>query len=214
MAASVIVGECAAVRLGQTGEGQDRVVIVEKGSVTISAVADGAGGTGGGVEAADAVIAAVRTAAERGADLMSAAAWSRVLLDLDDVLTSRAAGQAAAVVTATDGRMLVGSSVGDCGAWLVGAHHAEELTGTQVRKPLLGGGGATPVPFKARVETLDTLLLGSDGLFRYAKVDAMLGKIRGAALTSGDVCSALVKLVQLPSGALQDDVGICVVRCR
>jgi serine/threonine protein phosphatase PrpC len=214
MGASVIVGECAAVRLGQRGEGQDRVAIVEKYGIKIAAVADGAGGISGGAEAADAVIAGVTSMVERGAELLSAAAWTRLLLDLDAHLSGRGAGQAAAVVIATDGRTLVGSSVGDCGAWLVGMHTAEELTGTQVRRPLLGGGGATPVPFKTRVETLDTVLLGSDGLFRSVDIEPVLARVRLPAQTSGDVCSALVRLVQLDDGTLQDDLGICVVRCR
>ena len=55
-----------------------------------------------------------------------------------------------------------------------------------------------------------TLLVGSDGLFKYADADAICGAVRDAPL--GAAPERLVGLVRLRSGALWDDVSILLCR--
>jgi serine/threonine protein phosphatase PrpC len=86
----------------------------------------------------------------------------------------------ALVIAAIEGTKILGASVGDCGAWLIG-EEVEELTGGQVRMPLVGGRKATPVAFEA-VLGAATLLLASDGLFNYARRDRILEVARGRDL--------------------------------
>lgn len=78
-----------------------------------------------------------------------------------------------------------------------------ELTEAQPRKPLLGGGPVAPKTFRASVGAGDTLLLASDGLFKYARLESIAGAVHS--------CDALVELARLPSGGFQDDVGIALI---
>jgi hypothetical protein len=96
-----------------------------------------------------------------------------------------------AVIAEVRGGRVRGASVGDSGAW-----------------PLLGSGEAHPVEFEA--ELRGTLLLASDGLFKYA------GRADIARIGTGPdlkvAAAELIASVRLRSGGLQDDVA--VVLCR
>ncbi|HEV7558771.1 MAG TPA: hypothetical protein VGO00_25040, partial [Kofleriaceae bacterium] len=115
------------------------------------ALADGAGGTGNGAAAAQAIVDAVET---------GAGDWCALLEDLDGRLDG---AQATAVIVSVRER-ITGVSVGDSGAWLVRDGDIIDLTEHQRRKPLVGG-GCEPVAFEAPFD--GTLVVGSDGLFRY-----------------------------------------------
>jgi serine/threonine protein phosphatase PrpC len=83
-----------------------------------------------------------------------------------------------------------------------------DLTAHQRRRPLLGSGDALPLIFEAELGGC-RLVLGSDGLFKYATAEricslAMQGSVAEAA-------DALASCVRLPSGAFQDDVAVVVV---
>jgi hypothetical protein len=96
--------------------------------------------------------------------------------------------------------------VGDSEAWLI--EDGVVLTEGQQRKPLLGTGAAKPVAFEAKLA--GTLLVASDGLFKYARKADILAHARLERLD--DAIHALTDAVRLPSGQLQDDVAI--VACR
>jgi len=83
-----------------------------------------------------------------------------------------------------------------------------DLTARQRRKPLLGSGEALPVQFEAE-RIGSRVLLGSDGLFKYAPVD----RIRALATrgTVAEAANALANCVRLPSGAFHDDVAVAIV---
>ena len=120
-------------------------------------------------------------------------------------------GQCALVAAIADGAGVVdGASVGDCEAWLLGAQgDVLELTRTQQRKPLLGGGGGA-VPFSANLEAGSTLLLGSDGLFKYVPRRAIVAACEAADVDA--IAAELVGLPRLSSGQLPDDLGVVVAR--
>jgi serine/threonine protein phosphatase PrpC len=193
--------------VGANGPGEDRAGIIPFGDGLVIVVADGAGGTGSGAEAADMVVQATRERILRArpGDLELVA----VLRDIDDLLAKQGnGGQAAAVVAAVTSSRVTGASVGDCGAWLIDGNDYRDLTRAQERKPLLGDGGAFPVPFGAQVS--GTLLLATDGLLKYAPSPRICLAARDPDLASaGD---RLVSLVRLRSGDLQDDVGLVLVR--
>jgi PPM family protein phosphatase len=173
------------------GTGQDRAVFVPRAGGAMIVLADGAGGTARGAEAAQRVI-------------------ERLSLDVDELDLELAAlgGQSTMVAIEIDGPMLHGISVGDSEAWVVDGDTIEDLTAHQHRKPLLGD-GAIGVPFAATF-VKGTLIVGSDGLFRYVKRDAIVAACRLESL--GEVVDALVTAAQLPGGGLQDDLSL--VLCR
>jgi serine/threonine protein phosphatase PrpC len=186
--------------------GQDRALAVPTQGGYLVAVADGAGGTGDGAAAAERVITGL-------AKLAGAAAstdWFGALLELDDELLAHRPGcQTTGVVAYVTADRIVGASVGDSSARLISpAGEMTYLTAYQRRRPLLGSGEAVPVIFEAQLGGC-RLVLGSDGLFKYATAEricslAMQGSVAEAA-------DALANCVRLPSGGLQDDVAVVVV---
>ena len=179
------------------GRGEDRIAVVESSNGRLIVVADGAGGVAGGANAAEAICRALT------ADANDWAAW---LEQRDAALAASSTGLAAAVVLSiSDDGMIRGASVGDCEAWVFGRGEALNLTGGQVRKPLLGDGGAVPVTFTSRVPS-GTLIVASDGLWKYMKHARIAELSTMRPLESA--LAALVDGVRLRSGTLQDDVGI------
>jgi hypothetical protein len=191
---------------GRTGA--DHVAVLPLGDGVVLVVADGAGNSRRGAEAAAAVVRAVQDATARRTDLSRPEAWSDVLEQCDAQLASGGGESTAVIARVTEDR-IIGASVGDSELWWVRGGQHTVLTRHQRRKPLLGSGEAMPVFFE-QPWSEGVLLAASDGLFKYA--DA--GRIQ--ALCSGtDLATAARSLAALPrlaSGGLQDDVGL--VLCR
>jgi serine/threonine protein phosphatase PrpC len=169
-------------------------------------LADGAGGTGRGRAAAERVIAEMEATAAT-----APAAWDPAtqLVRIDAEL-ERAGGWTTAVVVEVAPGRLRGASAGDSIAWLIGADGAvDELTAGQQQKPLLGA-GARPVTFTRAWPDRATLLLASDGLWRYAPTAAIVETAGACDLEQA--ADRLAALPRLPSGALQDDVALILAR--
>jgi len=82
-----------------------------------------------------------------------------------------------------------------------------DLTEHQRRKPLVGD-GCVPVGFHAApLGEGDTLVVVSDGLFRYA-ARADIARVVRATRDLQAMADALIELVRLRGGVLQDDVTI------
>ncbi len=198
------------------GTGHDRAEFWDRGAFAVACLADGAGGMSGAGVAADRWMAAARAFLDAHGGPPDAAAWCACLAAADVSLYGDGhSGETTAVVATITADAIAGASVGDSGAWLIdGTASAEgaaviDLTGQQKIRPLLGSGGARPMPFVARGGR-GTLLLASDGLLRYARPDTIAEALRGADL--GSAARAAIDRVRLGSGGLQDDVGI--VLCR
>src|ERR1044072_7940268 len=132
---------------GYEREVQDRVEIIAQSSSLVLVLADGAGGTGGGAEAAEMVVKRVRQWAQT-TSLPDEADWCRCLSEIDSALaTHPTAGETTAVVVSLTPTRIMGASVGDSGAWIITPARYQSLTRHQYRKPLLGRGDAFPVPF-------------------------------------------------------------------
>lgn len=159
------------------------------------AVVDGAGGTARGALAAERVCAALAQCARLPED------WCDWLRDRDMEL-ARLGGQAAAVVVDVRGGWLRGASVGDCEAHVFYDGLDEDLTRGQTRKPLLGDGRAQPVAFGFRARGI--VVVASDGLWKYARRDEVVRVVSAA----DRVAERLVDCARLPSGPLQDDIGV------
>lgn len=183
---------------------QDRAAVIPRGEWLVAVVADGAGNSARGATAADAVLEAVRAAEAP----YSAEGFVELLIGLDDRLEE--GGETTAVVVAIGPSLIVGASVGDSIAWLLGSD-VDDLSGEQLVKPLIGSGGAKPIGFTRARPAAATLLLASDGLAKYANGEVIVATLREST-TLDDAPSALVDLVRLTSGTLQDDVGLVIAR--
>jgi serine/threonine protein phosphatase PrpC len=190
------------------GSGDDLVRVWPTDTGLIVLVADGAGGTGRGREAAEHVASVVETALQR-ARLDTPGTCATALREADRSLHRRGrAAETTAVLVVVDGDDLWGAAVGDSGAWLVREDGWTDLTEDQQRKPLLGSGDAVVVPFSARL--VGTLLVATDGLLSYAAPSLLVRLARSPDPQAAATC--LVNAVRLPTGALQDDVGLALIR--
>lgn len=182
------------------------------GSAVVLVVADGAGNSRRGAEAAAAVVRAVQDATVQRSDLLRPEAWSHVLEQCDQLLVSAGhGGESTAVVACVTEDRVIGASVGDSELWWVHGGGHTVLTQHQRRKPLLGSGEAVPVFFELPW-TGGTLLASSDGLFKYADARRIRELASGEDLPAA--ARALAALPRLASGGLPDDVGLVLCRRR
>lgn len=200
----------AHARHSRHGQGEDRLAIhvLPCGGLVV-VVADGAGGLVGGAAAAELVLSLVAQALARpDFESSRAEAWCQLLREADlFLLRDPLAGESTAVVVAWSPAGLVGASAGDSEAWMI-RRDLDDLTLAQPRRRL-GSGQVTPVGF-SRATPVGSLLVASDGLFKYASVSDLC-----ALVSEGEPHEAverLVSRVRLPSGALQDDVAVVLVR--
>ena len=190
--------------------GHDRVEIFALEETCVIAVADGMGGRSGAAEAAEGWIEAVRSCLENSDQWSAPDFWAGIMGRADRAIAEdRQAGETTAVVAAVTKAGIVGASVGDSGAILMRADGDVELTRGQVRKPGLGSGMAIVVPFEHELVE-GTLVAGTDGLMKYATRAAIRRAALGDAVA--EAARELVEAVRLPSGGLQDDVGVGVCR--
>lgn len=184
------------------GRGEDNIAVERAERRLLLVVSDGAGGAAGGKAAAQAVCDAAVAAFREG----SAVRWSDQLRLVDSaVVRAGHGGSATAIVVEISDGTIMGASVGDSSAWVVTPSGITDLTEHQVVKPLLGTGAAEPVAF-GPVAFSGRLLLGTDGLFKYAP------RARIATLAMNGTLEiavqALVDGIRLKSGRLQDDIAV------
>jgi PPM family protein phosphatase len=203
--------ETASKIFGADGEADDRVGIFTRDRVVLLAVADGAGGQSGGAAAAQCIVDRAAERFRQPGEVNDPVLWVAWMRDLDrDIEADRGLGESTAVVCLVeDGQFLCGCSVGDSEGLLITPDAVVDLTRGQKRKPLIGSGRAQPQGFFVR-RTVGTLLLGTDGLFKYATRDRITDVVRRESFA--ELLDRLVAAVRLPSGALQDDVGLVAFR--
>ena len=190
----------------QTDSGQDRLAVVELPDAAVLIVADGAGGTSGGSEAAQQAVDTLSRHARDPHGPTDPASWSQALAALDAELRDNPfAGETTGVVACCRDGEVFGASVGDSGAWLVSPDGIVDLTEHQCRKPLLGSGEAFPVQF-GHVALTGRLLVASDGPFKYAARNVIARVVLEGSVN--EAVKGLVECVKLPSGKLQDDVAV------
>ena len=194
------------LNLPSSQHSQDRVHFRETLDGFLALLADGAGGVAGGAAAAEKFIEHFDSL-----QTLEKTTLCREFAALDsslhhDPITGDTTG---IVAVAREGRIF-GASVGDSQAWFLPTQgEPTELTARQARKPLLGSGEAWAVPFSYPLEP-GTLLLCSDGLHKYADHQRILARIREQR--PEDLTTDLANLARMPSGGLQDDLSVIVVR--
>jgi len=124
-------------------------------------------------------------------------------------LLASSAGLTTALVAAVGNGTVEGASVGDSEAWLISDGDYHVLTEHQNRKPLIGSRSCRPVAF-GPVSMNGTLVLGSDGLFKYCKLERLLSIARSVSIDA--MPQQFLESVRLPSGRIQDDFSVLVCR--
>jgi len=185
---------------------EDRAQVIDLENRIVIIVADGCGGVPHGKEASDAVIGLVR---DRAHDLMDAESCIELLREADRVVLATG-GETTAVLIVIDEGGIRGASCGDSEAWVIREDGSiDDLTLRQHLKRRLGSGRAVPVGFE-RIGVEGVLVVGSDGLFRYATAERIASAVTMATTVDG-AAEGLVELVRTTSNDLLDDVGLAVV---
>lgn len=166
----------------------------------VLALADGAGGVGGGANAALIVMeAAERLAQGLHLSAQESLAWA-------DGKIALAGGLSTGVIINLNGEEMSGASCGDSEAWMLDGKTVVDLTAGQARKPLLGDGGK-PRAFGA-MKLTGRLFIASDGITKYARTsDIVKCALDG---NPADAVLSVAELARLPSGGYQDDVSIII----
>jgi len=198
-------------RVESGDRGEDRIAIDHHGNDWIIVVADGAGGTGSGAQAAQAACDGVIMEFRTHLDDLDNILWGACLNALDKKMQRTCdGGQTTVVVVAINNGRVSGASVGDSVAWLVSDFDIIDLTQYQRRQPLLGSGEASPIGFRPMFMNgripYSRLLVGTDGLFKYAPPDRIEALVKSDDLEMA--ISSLIDAVRLKSGALSDDVAV------
>jgi serine/threonine protein phosphatase PrpC len=191
---------------------EDRAAVVPlpaHGGVVI-VVADGVGGRPRGGRAAHIAVKRISEAATAVSKPLDPETWRDLLFDVDQALNADAeAGETTAVIVAVTAEGIAGASVGDSEAWLVSAAGHSVLTSRQQRKPYLGYGAAIPVGFRP-VPLEGTLLVATDGLFKYMDAERIAAAVRGDDLEAA--AEAVAEIPRNREGSFYDDLA--VVLCR
>jgi PPM family protein phosphatase len=187
---------------------QDRAEFIWRDSNLVLVVADGAGGMGGGAEAAEFVVNGIKMQIV-STDLNSEA-LNDILVSLDREMAALASfGETTCVIAVLSDNGVIGTSVGDSGSFIFSKAGVDHLTANQIRKPFLGSGRAIPIGF-SRDHFDGTLLVASDGLLKYTSQEKIAATI---GVTDLDAAARkLVDLVRYQSGALPDDVSVLLAR--
>lgn len=215
--------QTASAVAGYQGECRKRVEVLRVGESIVLVVADGVDGTGGSTRAANLAIEYIVAGALAMPihDWDDHNHWDGLLRGIDEWLAQDdQAGETTAVVAAvsppTIPDLIVGACAGDSSAWLIMADGYDDLTENQrldcsqaAYPGFLGSGLAMPFWFSEGLGN-STLLLATDGLFKYADPDAICQICREVDLESG--AQRLIDLVRLPSGQLLDDVAVALCR--
>jgi len=188
---------------------QDRAILLDLEDRIVVLVADGAGGIVGGGAAADVAVDLVRV---RAAELTDVGACIEVLREADR-LVERTGGETTAVIVVVHEGGLFGASAGDSEAWVIREDGTgDDLTEHQHLERRLGSGRAVPLGFERGGLLEGTLLIGTDGLFRYATSEAIVEVLLEAG-TPDEAGDRLVELVRPGgSGELLDDLAVVIVR--
>jgi serine/threonine protein phosphatase PrpC len=195
--------------------GHDRVDILVGDRACALVLADGMGGRSGAAAAAQRWVDAVRNGSQDALRWADPDYWLDLMAETDRAIRDDPkAGETTAVVAAITSNGLVGASVGDSGAWLITDESYIDLTQSQIRKPGLGTGMATAIPFYRKSAAVGTVLVASDGLLKYSSPQKICQTVRAAAAAAkiDALPRSLIDLVRMPSGGLQDDVAVAVAR--
>jgi serine/threonine protein phosphatase PrpC len=180
--------------------------VFEQDEALIVVIADGAGGIRGGAAASRFLVDRVRSAITASSVAVEdVGGWRELFQSSDHDLAANHAGETSGVLVVLGPNGLIGVSAGDSEAWVVTSARVDDLTTGQHTKTRLGTGRAVPVTFQ-RAALEGVLLVGTDGLFKYAAKEVIARIVR--ANTLGGIAEHLVELVRLPSGRFADEAAI------
>jgi PPM family protein phosphatase len=181
----------------------------------VAAVADGQGGQAGAAEAAQCGCRAFLDQAKLAPSRMltSPANWLTWLRAVDEaVQRDKSAGYFALVALAVSDTALIGVSSGDCAAVAYcGGEKPVVLTDRQSKNPPVGSASAHFTPFALPLAPPWTVLLCSDGVWKYTGWEALYSL--DPRQPGEEIVASLRRRAALPrTGELQDDFTMVLLQ--
>ncbi len=195
--------------IGADNKNQDRVSSFTHAGSSVIVLADGAGGTRGGEIAAEIAIDSATKVLQQQADITMTTCMHAIQVSDQAIYLDREAGNTTVVIAIIQDETIFGASAGDSEAWLISNNQYQILTSNQDRKPLLGSSKVIPTHFGPAPHK-GTLLVGSDGLFKYVQRNKILTICRD--YEPSQTPQKLTTEAQLPNGSYQDDITLAVCR--
>ncbi|HEX4448924.1 MAG TPA: hypothetical protein VH044_19420 [Polyangiaceae bacterium] len=195
------------------GESQDMSAIFERGDNLVVVLADGGGGIRGGGAASRGLVGVVESAVKNTAfPLERIEAWADLFKTADAGLAANRSGETTGVVLVLGPRRLVGISTGNSEAWVVTPKGIDNLTVSQRTRDRLGSSTAFSTTFDRPAPT-DPIVIASDGLFKFAAMDVIAGRVLGdASLHIDAAAERLVELVRFKPGKVAEDIAVVLIR--
>jgi PPM family protein phosphatase len=190
----------------QSSDGQDAFFVFNANDAIYFCLADGAGGTSGGKEAS--LFMTHCSNLIELEKLKTPEDFEEYLRKMDfEIYQTPLLGESTVIVGKIQDGNVIGASVGDSECWLFNKSFDYELTSMSINRPLLGSSEAKPIAF-GPFELDGVLLIGSDGLFKYADCK----KIKDLALSPISIAKDYSSLARLKSGKYSDDIAVIEVR--
>jgi serine/threonine protein phosphatase PrpC len=175
-------------------------------------LADGQGGRAGGERAARFACQMAFGHAFPRSNYTKPTAWAEILGRVDDsVAADHASGLTTLVGLYATAHRVAGASCGDSAAVAVCRDGAPRvLTSRQFKKPPVGSGEATFVPFEMELTSPWRILVMSDGVWKYASWDRVWDC--AARLTGEELIAELQRAARLRvSGEFPDDFTVVLL---
>ena len=178
----------------------------------LCALADGQGGQAGGAKAAQVAVEESLQAASSFsvAELCEAAPWYAIAGAADEaVCKDDAAGYCTLISLGISRQEVWGASCGDSGVLLLNGGRDLLLTENQRKNPPVGSSAAHPVAFEARLKPGWSLLVISDGVWKYVGWESIAHL---AANNSGETLIAALRQASSEAGGgrMQDDFSVAL----
>jgi serine/threonine protein phosphatase PrpC len=203
---------CACAFASSRAKSRDAAAVWERDDVLVVLVADGGGGLRDGAAASTSLVAVVQAAVRDSTfALDKVQPWLDLFRATDLGLVANRAGETTAVVIVLGPWGLLGLSIGDSEAWVITPDGTDNLTVGQHTQHRLGTKSGSIVIFQ-RSTLAGVLVLGSDGLFKYASMQIIADVVRDCTL--GQAAEQLVELVRQRSGKVAEDVAVVCVQRR
>lgn len=194
----------------EASEDRAEFVIVSETTLVLI-VADGVGGRENGGNAASLAVKLTREVVSRATtrELSDTHFWQQTFHYADESVSDETmCGETTLVAFCLTPTRVVGACVGDSEAWWISPSGTFQVLTEGGRKPYLGRGMASPITFTFSTPQAGTLLVATDGLFKYTDAEQIAQTIVGGGTDLQTIAAALRDLVRSSSGVLYDDFAV------
>lgn len=194
----------------EASEDRAEFVVVSETTLVLI-VADGVGGRENGGNAASLAVKLTWEVVSRATtrELSDTHFWQQTFHYVDEsVSDDSVCGETTLVAICLTPTRIVGACVGDSETWWINPSGTIQVLTEGGCKPYLGRGMASPTTFTFPTPQAGTLLVATDGLFKYTDAEQIARTVVGGGTDLQTIAAALRDQVRSSSGVLYDDFAV------